>query len=157
VHFRCALEINPNYASVNVWIVGNGLCSSQQEIFATLETAVSLDPLSPLSNNGYIQARLTRNRLAEAEQQIEKFASIDPRFAMVLRGIRKSLGGHWADYILAYLEAANGGADDLTYRWAWADDMLWHLAAIGLEEEALLMSHGEDALVLSLLGDPPRA
>jgi len=114
-HLQRAIEINPNYSLAYAWMVNWGYSSSQDEAFAALETALRLDPLSPLNNHLYINALRARNRLEEAAQQIDKFASIDPRSAMVLRGTLSSLGGRWASYILAYLEAANGGVDDLTF------------------------------------------
>jgi Tfp pilus assembly protein PilF len=157
MHFRRAIEINPNDARVYVWMAGWGLMSSLDQAYAALETAVRLDPISPLSNNAYVSALLTQNRLEEADRQIEKYAMIDPRFAIALRGRRSALGGNWANYILAYLEAAKGGAEDLTYSWALEEDMMWHLAAIGLQEEALLLAGGQSITALAWLGDPQGA
>jgi len=157
VHFRRAIEINPNYAQAYVWMANMGQFASQEEAFAAREKAVRLDPLSPLINYSYINALLVRNRLIEADEQIEKYASIDPKGAMVLRGVVSSLGGNWANYILVYLEVANSGTEDLTYRRGAIEDMMWHLGAIGLEDEALRMADGENFMLQMWLGDPQAA
>ncbi len=157
VHFRRAIEINPNYAQAYVWMANMGLFSSQEEAFAGREAAARLDPLSPLSNYSYIGALLARNRLEQANQQIEQYESIDPKGAAVLRAAVSSLGGHWASYILEYLELASGGSEALTYSWGAAEDMMWQLAAIGLEDEALRMSDGDNFEVQMWLGDPEAA
>jgi TolB-like protein/Tfp pilus assembly protein PilF len=152
-HFKRAIEINPSYAAVYVWMANSGLFSSLNEAFDARETAFRLDPLSPLTNYSYINALMWRNELAAASRQIEKYATIDPRGASILRGDLSSLGGHWANYIFAYLEAANGAPDDLNYSGAAADDMMWHLAMIGLEEEALRLADGASIRAESWLGN----
>lgn len=157
-HFRRAIEINPSYSEVYVWMAIEGLLPSHEEAFAARETAMRLDPLSRMVNVSYISALLYRNRLAEASQQIEKYALIDPSIAMIARGVRTSVGGNWANYILAYLEAANAGTGELAWAGSMAAEMMWHLAAIGLPEEALRFYRGESArenvLAQSLLGNP---
>jgi tetratricopeptide (TPR) repeat protein len=139
---------------VYVWMANMGLFASQEEAFTAHEKAVRLDPLSPTTNGGYINALLVRDRIAEADQQVERYASIDPKGAMVLRGSMSSLGGNWANYILAYLEVASSGTEDLNYGGNAFIDTLWHLAALGLEEEALHMAAGDDFWIEMQLGDP---
>jgi tetratricopeptide (TPR) repeat protein len=141
-HYKRAIEINPSYAAVYVWMANSGLFASPGEAFAARETAFRLDPRSPLTNYSYISALMMRNELAAASRQIEKYATIDPRGANILRGALLSLGGTWANYIFAYLEAANGRRKISSFSGAAADDMMWHLAMIGLEEEALRFANG---------------
>jgi len=148
-HFRRALEINPNYALVYIWMAGWGLFESQEEAYAAAETAMRLDPLSPVTNFGYFQGLLERGQLDDANAQIEKYAAIDPKGATILRGRLAALDGAWSNYVLAYLEAASSGTDDLTFAWAAFEDAQYYLAAMGLEDEARRLG---DDLSLDLMG-----
>jgi len=156
-HFRRAIEINPNFALAYVWMGGMGLFASQQEAFAGGETALRLDPLSPVINYSYVGDLLAQGRLEEADRQIDKYATIDPKSAAILRAYRSSLGGHGSNYILAYLEVASTGTDDLTFAWAAEEDMAWQLAAIGLEDDALGLLGDVNSTAQIWLGDPERA
>jgi len=151
-HFQRALELNPNYAEVWVWMANSGFYSTPEESFAARATAVRLDPLAPLVVNSYILSLLTQGLLAEADQEIERYAAIDPRNAQLWRGTRNALGGNWSELILSYFQAASSSPEGFTYSWAAKADAMWALAAIGLPQEALRMA-GEDITVATWLGE----
>ena len=120
-YYERAIQINPSYAEA--YVVMAKIYALQptrhREHIAALEKAVNLDPLSRSANSDYIFTLIFSNRLVEADQQIERFASIDPADAMILRGFRSSIGGNWAHLILAYLEAVNNAPGTLVFdRWA---------------------------------------
>ena len=147
-HFRQAIQINPNYAIVYNWmaIFFNEL-GHYAEGFAAIETAVRLDPLSIPTRQNYIIQLTLRNRLEEADREIEKFASIAPGRAATLQNWRTSLGGEWANEVM-------GDLDDwrITPGQAhWRDGLSPQFAAIGLEKEALTISE-PSPIVLRMLG-----
>jgi TolB-like protein len=154
-HFRRATELNPSYSIAYVWLSGN--LSRPDETFAALETALRLDPLSRPGNWAYISSLIERNRLAEADRQIEEFASIAPGAATLLRGIRLSIGGNWASYILAHLKVASRGTNDLVFGGGSSYMLMRYLGAIGLGEEALLLANGHDPEALMAFGYPEEA
>jgi adenylate cyclase len=158
-YYRRTIQINPSYADAYVVMaeIYWRQPSRYDEHFAALETALHLDPLSRHANRNYIFALIERNRLVEADQQIEKLGSFDPRGAIIFRGIRSSIGGEWANYILTYLEAAINGTGDLVFGEWFAWDLVNQLTAIGLGDEAILMTNGEDPEVLAWFGDPEEA
>jgi len=156
-HFRRALEINPNYAAVYFWMANMGLVSGAEEVALARETAVRLDPLSPLANHGWIGYLQASGRLQEARQAIERYAATDPRSAMVLRGSLAALGGNWSAFVLAWLEAEASSTEPLTFGWAPAEDSAWLLAAMGLEQEARQMEVWPPSQMEVLLGEPERA
>lgn len=155
-YYRRAVEINPSYADGWEWIAGQFELVSFAESFAAVETAARLDPLSRPANWEYIHMLIRRDRLSEADRQIEKYALIDPLGATILRGYRNSIDGHWSNRILALLEALSHGKDDVL----WGGEMAnlpAQLAMIGLEEECLLLADGKDLLELGFLGEPGEA
>lgn len=155
-YYRRAVEINPSYADGWEWIAGQFELVSFAESFAAAETAARLDPLSRPANWDYIHTLIRRDRLDEADRQIEKYALIDPLGAIILRGYRDSIDGHWSNRILAVLEALSHGKDDVL----WGGEMAnlpAQLAMIGLEEECLLLAGGKDLLELGFLGEPGEA
>ena len=154
-HFRRATELSPSYSIAYVW--QSASLSRPDEIFAALETALRLDPLSRPGNWAFIMRLIERNRLVEADQQIAKFESIAPKAAMILRGIRSSIDGKWANYILAHLQAANNGVDDLVFGGGLHYILKWYIGALGLGEETLLLANGEDPEVLMVFGDSEEA
>jgi len=153
-HFQQALDINPNYVEAYVWMANMGLFPTQQEAFSAREAAARLDPLSPLAVYSYIGSLLVRGRLAEVDQEIERYAAIDPRAAQVLRGDSEALGGNWSSLILTYLEVATHSPDGFTYSGAAREKAMWALAAIGLPEEALRMAGGGNVALEFSLGKP---
>jgi len=153
-HFQRALELNPNYAEVYVWMANNRLFADLKDAFAAREAAVRLDPLSPVVVYSYVGSLMERGLLAEADREIERYAAIDPPSAQVLRGRREALGGNWSSLVLSYLQVANEHADGFTFSWAAREDAIWGLAAIGLPDEALRMVGDGAAMHFVWLGKP---
>jgi TolB-like protein/Tfp pilus assembly protein PilF len=147
-HFRRAIQINPNYAIVYNWMAIFFLeLGHYAEGFAAIETAVRLDPLSIPTRQNYIRQLIFRNRLEEADREIEKYASIAPSRAATLQNWRTSLGGEWANEIM-------GDLDDWRItpgQVHWRDGLSPQFAAIGLEKEALTISE-PSPIVLRMLG-----
>jgi hypothetical protein len=149
-HYQRAIEINPNYAVVYTWM-GNLLVwnlGRYEEAFAMRETALRLDPLSIPALSNYIRSLIERNRLAEAERELEKFASIRPSGYASWRGRMTSLGGKWANLIMGNLDALRIAPS--RFRTSLSLDF----AAIGLEQEALAISEYPLPRILSMLGRP---
>jgi len=153
-HFQRALELNPNYAEVYVWMANNRLFADLKDAFAAREAAVRLDPLSPVVVYSYVGSLMERGLLAEADREIERYAAIDPPSAQVLRGRREALGGNWSSLVLSYLQVANEHPDGFTFSWAAREDAIWGLAAIGLPDEALRMVGDGAAMHFVWLGKP---
>lgn len=154
-YYREATRLNPNYSDAYVWMADFFVRrpNSIDDTFAALETALAVDPLSGRAHWEYIFALIQRNRLDDADKQIEEFASLDPKGAMVMRGLRESLGGYTSKFILAYLTAAENRPNDLIVGGFLNYDMRWQLVAIGLVDEALRLAKGEDPEILSFVGD----
>lgn len=153
-YYRRAVEINPSYADGWAWLGSQYGFLSFAETFTATETAARLDPLSRPANWGYIHLLIRRDRLDEADRQMEKYASIDRWGAVILRGYRTSIEGNWSNRILAVLEAVSHGKDDLLWGGEMAD-LSGQLAMIGLPEECLLLAAGNDLIfALGLLGEP---
>ena len=151
-HYRQAIQINPNYSIVYSWmgtILGWNL-GRYAEGFAAYETALRLDPLSIDNMSVYIQALFDRNRLDEADREMEKLASIAPAWHAILRGFRTSLGGKWANAVLGGLDALR--IDPEYERGKW--HLSLHFARIGLEKEALAIWEYPYPAVLGMLGRP---
>ena len=98
-------------------------------------------------------ALIDRNRLDEAEQEMEKLASIAPDVYARLRGVLTSLGGKWANLPLAYLDALRIDPDNTRVR----NSLALQFAAIGLDKEALAISEAPLPIVLRWLGRPEDA
>jgi TolB-like protein/DNA-binding winged helix-turn-helix (wHTH) protein len=149
-HFRRAVQINPNYVIAYVWM-GNLLSwklGRYDEAFQMREAAMRLDPLSIPTIVYYLQALIERNRLAEADRELEKIASIFPHVYAYRRGSRASIGGNIANAVLGSLDAL---MIDPSYSQV-REGLAYHLAALGLEKEALAVSEEPRPGVLSYLG-----
>jgi TolB-like protein/Tfp pilus assembly protein PilF len=134
-HFEQAIRINPNYAIVYNWISitltqGHGRYG---EGVAALEKAVQLDPLSRAIHSTYVGWLINLNRLAEAEKELDKLASIHPANHAERRGRLTSLGGKWANAAFAILDALRLEPDRVGYRGGLA----MSLATLDLSKEAL--------------------
>jgi TolB-like protein/Tfp pilus assembly protein PilF len=143
-HFQRALKLNPNYAEAYIWMANLGLFPSQQDAFAARETAARLDPLSPLVVYSYIGSLMIRGRLAEVEEQIDRYATIDSISAQLWRGNLHALGGNWSSLVLAYFQSATASPEGFTFSWAAKADAIWAFEAIGLPQEASRMANGVD-------------
>jgi len=133
--YRRATELNPNYAIAYIWM-GDYLSDPAEE-FVNKEKALRLDPLSRSANFGYVLALIARNRLDDAERQIEKLATFEPAGAEILRGDLASIGGNWSESALAYLRATNNRPDALVFGGGHAIMFSWTIAALGLNDEAV--------------------
>jgi TolB-like protein/Tfp pilus assembly protein PilF len=147
-HFRHAIRINPNYAIAHNWIaiVLDRDLGRYNESIAAYEMAVRLDPLSIAAITNYVGELIIRNRLVEADRELEKLASIAPSFHAFARGQRTSLGGKWANNALGELDALRINPERGQLRMALG------FAHIGLEKEALDISEDPPPDILSLLG-----
>ena len=157
-HFKQAIQINPNYSIVYTMMgYAFGILGRYKEGFAMTETALRLNPLSFYANGNYVLGLASRNRLAEADRQLEKLASIVPPWYYIsLRGRRTSLGGQWTNLVLANLDALRAGASGIRQ----GRRLTWQFAAIGLEKESLaIFEHLEHPppYALSWLGKPEDA
>ena len=151
-HFRQAIRINPNYAIVYnaMGVVLDGFLGHYKEAFAAFETARRLDPLSIPAISNHVEVLIRTNRLAEADRELEKLASISPDRYLAMRGARRSLGGKWANEALGVLDAVRINPNDVWYY----DDLARLLATLGLTNEALTISEAPGPDVLTLLGRP---
>jgi TolB-like protein/Tfp pilus assembly protein PilF len=154
-HFRRAVQINPNYVIVYVWM-GNVLnfeLGRYNEAFQMRSTAMRLDPLSISTVRYYVQALIERNRLAEADRELEKIASIFPHVYAYRRGSLMSRGGNMANAVLGSLEALRISPGYGQVRIGLA----YHFAYLGFEEEAIAIRSPPNPRVLSWLGKPLEA
>jgi len=150
-HFKHALQINPNYVIVYVWM-GNLLnfdLGRYDEAFRMRATAMRLDPLSIPTIVYYVQALIEMNRLEEANRELENIASIYPHVHAYRHGSLMSRGGNYANAVL-------GSLDALRIKPGYARPKVglpYHLAVLGLEKEALALSNYPEPNVLSYLGN----
>jgi tetratricopeptide (TPR) repeat protein len=154
-HFRQAIQINPNYSIVYTWmgtLLANDL-GRYTEAFEIRDKALRIDPLSIPAIANYVIALTDRNRFVEAKVELEKLVSIAPGFYAIYQGLFASYGGNWANAVLANLDAMKVEPDS-----GWPRNQLsWHFAAIGLENEALVISMALYPGVLQWLGNPDAA
>ena len=156
-HFRQAIRINPNYAIVHNWMA-NLLAvdlGHYKESFAMTEAALRLDPLSLPVISNYVGALTVRNRLDDADQELEKLAAIAPAYYANVRGVRMSLGGKWANMFFGWLDACRINPEWSKNKFALAR----RLARIDLEKEALAIIEVAGPMarlsyVLRMLGRP---
>jgi TolB-like protein/DNA-binding winged helix-turn-helix (wHTH) protein len=150
-YFRQAIQINPNYSNVYTWmanLLDDGL-GRYDEAFAMEETALRLDPLSIPAISNYVLGLVERNRLDEADRELQKLASIAPGLYAQYRGVLTSLGGNWANAVLGSLDAVRVDPQSN------AKDLLpQYFAIIGLEKEALAISEVPAPFALRMLGRP---
>ena len=149
-HFREATRINPNYS-----LVYNGMgialgehLGNYDEAFAVFHKALSLDPLLVVARANYLIALIERNRLAEADLELEKLASLSQRLYATFRGVRLALNGRWSNALLGNLEALRVSPRTVNSR----NDLSRQFVLFGLEHEALGVSENPLPVVFSLLG-----
>ena len=150
-HFIRATELNPSYADGYTWIglIYEYALGKYGESFAAREMSVRLDPLSIPAISNYAFGLIWRNRIADAERQIEKLDSLSPpRGGQRVRSYLSSLGGNWANFPFGALESilAEGRSDERSR------DLSSGLALIGLESEALAVSDPPEPFVIGMLG-----
>jgi tetratricopeptide (TPR) repeat protein len=151
-YFKKATQLNPNYSDAHLWLSNfiNDL-GDYSEAYPILEKAARLDPLSRPAVGNHASELIFRNRLAEADQQLQKLVSIDPEFvaASGLLIDRASVGGEWADGLLAGLESLSINPEP-----ASDNPLAIMFAVIGLEEEALALAGASLIYVQRYLGKP---
>jgi len=155
ISFRRAVEINPNYAIVYTWMgqILNLDLGRYDEAFPMRERAIRLDPLSIPTIVFYVQALIERNRLAEADQELDKIAAIFPHVYSYRHGSRMSRGGNTAEAVLGSLDALRINPEYSRVR----NGLTFHLAVVGLEKEALAISEQPSTFIMSYLGNPRAA
>jgi TolB-like protein/Tfp pilus assembly protein PilF len=151
-YYRQAIQVNPNYSLAYSSLASNLIANlgRYDEGNALRETALRLDPMSWSAYGSYFLSLVARNRLAEAERHMEKYASIDrPRYAQ-MQGYLRSAGGQWAHILLGRLESSRIDSE----RWIPGMSSRRYFATLGLEDEALTIPghqrHG--SRVLRILG-----
>jgi len=150
--FRRAIEINPNSVVSYTWM-GNILnldLGRYNESYPIREKAVRLDPLSIPTIIFYLQGLIERNRLADADRELDKIASIFPHVYAYRYGTRASRGGNMAEAVFGSLEALRINADYGRVR----NGLSFHFAMVGLEKEALASTEVYSTYLLSYLGKP---
>jgi TolB-like protein/Tfp pilus assembly protein PilF len=149
-HFRQAIRINPNYSLVynGMGVLLSDYLGHYNESFAAFQTALRLDPLLVPASANYVRALIERNRLAEADRELEKLASISQRLYAIWLGNRMSLGGKWANAVLGNLDALRISPETMSSR----NDLTRQFAILDLEQEALTISENPLPVVFSLLG-----
>ena len=151
-NFEKAIQINSNYADVYTWMANilDGSLGRYAEAFALREKAVQLNPLSIPAIGNYMNVLIDRNRLADADRELEKFASIYPSRYAQWRGQQASLGGKWANWVLGGLDALRIDPEHLGFR----RFLTGGFAFLGLEKEALAILEAPQPIVLRILGRP---
>ena len=149
-HFRRAISINPNYSLAYnaMGVLLNTYLGNYDEAFTTFQTALRLDPLLIPANSNHINGLIERRRLAEADRELEKLASISQSSYSIWNGNRLSLNGRWTNAVLGRLDALLISPESVALR----NDLSRQLAILGLEEEALSVSESPLPVVYSLLG-----
>ncbi len=96
---------------------------------------------------------ISRNRLDEAERELEKLATIHPTSYAVMRGALTSLGGKWTNAVLGFLDALRLEPERIRIR----NFLSLRFAILGLKKEALAISEAPPPTVLRMLGRPADA
>ena len=153
--YRQAIQINSNYANAYSWMgdIVDRLYGHHVENFALTEKAHRLDPLSPDLRDKYISMLTNRNRLADAERELDKWAAISPAWYATERGRLASVGGRTADATLGYLEGLQIEPESW-WRWVF---FAWELAMLGLEGEVFATEGARHATIFSMMGRPEAA
>ena len=102
---------------------------------------------------GHYTSLIVRNRLDEAERELEKIASIHPAAYARWKGVLAAVGGKWANRVLGSLDALRIEPENLYIR----TGLTWEFAVIGLEQEALTISEPVWPVILRMLGSPGEA
>lgn len=153
-HLQRAIELSPSNALAYSWL-GSAYdrLGRYKEYFEATKIALSLDPLSQPTLVNHIQNLIDRSEFAEAERELDKLASVSPRAAASMRGMLTSVGGNWAEGAIARLDALKIDPGSMQVRLI----LSWQFAYLGLEDEALSVSHYYYPEPLSFLGKPAAA
>ena len=156
-HFRRAVELNPNYAEGYLFLgFFLELIGEYHESFSMQQKALQLDPLSLPANDAYASGLLGRNRLQEADRQLEKLQSLAPHYYYTSLGLqmRRSLGGQWANGLLIALEGLR--YDESPSESNIISALAVGFAVIGLPQEALALPESPPTVIFTLLDMPER-
>ena len=150
-YFERALEINPNYVRVYVWL-GNLLnydLGEYADAFKMRSRAMQLDPLSIVTIVFYLQALIERDLDDEAMQVLAKIERLYPHIYAYRLGSLESKDGHMSKAIFGSLEALriNPGFSRPEA------GLQFHFAAIGLREEIYSFTDRPLPPALILAGD----
>jgi len=154
-YFRQAIQINPNYVIVYVWMgsILDAELGRYDEAFQMRAAAMQLDPLSVPTIVRYQEALIERDRFAEAARELEKIASIHPHVYAYRRGTRTSRGGNWANAVIGGLDALRIDPDFIQIR----PGVAYMFAMLDLADEALTIADSPGPYVLNDLGRPQDA
>jgi TolB-like protein len=148
-HYEKAIEINPSYSDVYNWkATEHGRLGQYGEELVARETGLRLDPLSLIIHVNYLSDLMHRDRLDEANLELEKLVSTAPAFAASMRGNLASVGGNWADMIIGNLDAMQIDPKVIT-----RDELPAAFAIVGLKREVLPTSRTQSLLILGKTGD----
>lgn len=156
-HFRRAVELNPNYAEGYLFLgFFLELIGEYHESFSVQQKALELDPLSLPANDAYASGLLGRNRLQEADRQLEKLHSLAPYYyyTSLALEMRQSLGGQWANGLLIALEGLR--YDESPSESNIIGALAVGFAVIGLPQEALALEGPPPTVIYTLLDMPER-
>jgi len=153
--FRRAIEINPNNATAHYFYAFMYLVQEKRidEALPELQTALSLDPLSPIINTNYAATLMMAHRYPESLAQFQKTLERDPSFPV-------------AHLKLSYLYATTGqfaNAVEEMRNYAPAASGNWSNNAKGYSESLLAAviedetGYADAALGLALNGDRDKA
>jgi len=154
ISFRRAIQINPNYSITYVWMkYPLQALGYYKESISARETAFRLDPLSKVVISDYVSSLIIRNRLDEADRELEKIASIHPAEYAHWKGVLAADGGRWANRVLGSLDSLRIEPETQHI----GTRLAWGFALIGLKQEALTISEPVWPLILRMLGSPGEA
>ena len=84
--YRCAIELDPNYATAHQWFATDVYAAAKRfyEALAELRRAEELDPLSPIIGTNLGDTFVNARRYDEAIAQYKRVLSLDPNFAWLV-------------------------------------------------------------------------
>lgn len=113
--FRKAIELNPGYATAHHWYSVDVLAmrGRMDEALEEIETAISLDPLSPILREGRAYLMTLSHRYGEAMEQLKALREMDPTFhkAWTSMGRVYTLLGDYAAAITMYQKGRSIAGD----------------------------------------------
>jgi TolB-like protein/Tfp pilus assembly protein PilF len=153
-HYHHAIQINPNYSWAYLALAQTlDELGRYAEAFPAFEMALSLDPLSIPAIANYGNALIQRKRLDEVAREMEKLNAMVPVYGAYLHGSLTSIGGKWANMILADLDSLRMNPEPIYGR----RRLNLMFATIGLEREAFAIWDVPRPDVLRVLGRPEDA
>jgi len=152
--YEQTIQINPNLSWAYM-----GMAQTLDELgryaeaFTKFEMAKRLDPLSIPAIANYGNALIQRKRLDDAAHELQTLNAIVPIYGAYFRGSMTSLGGEWANMILADLDGLQINPKPVYGR----RRLNLIFATVGLEKEAFAIWAYPRPKVLRILGRPEDA